>query len=923
MLASLNFGFLAQHDPLLVAVAAGAERYCLPDPAASLVKQRALAELLAKGAAAYAGLPDHHADQASRVRALAAAGVLPQEVRQLFDEVRRAGNTAAHEQRATPGGALHHLKRCRALASWYHRAFGQAPGFQAPPFVPPPDPTAEASKSAELEAELDTLRREVAGLEGRVEEGQALSSEQAEKLREAEAATQQAHADAEAALALAEETEAEKARLAEEKARFEAEVEALRQKQQADPSDAAERVRQAIEAGKTLGLDEADTRRLIDGQLRDAGWEADTDHLRYSAGTRPEKGRQLAIAEWPTSSGPADYVLFDGLTAIGIVEAKRGSVDVPGRLDQAARYARDVRLDTEHRPKEGPWADGAGSDVRVPFLFATNGRAYLKQLETKSGVWFRDARGTTNRRRALQGWYTPEGLRALLQQDIAKADAALADEPPEMPWLRHYQREAIQAVEGAIAGGETEVLVAMATGTGKTRTALALLYRLVKKERFRRVLFLVDRSALGEQARAAFDEVGVEGAQPFSEIYDVKGLEDAEPEATTRLHVATVQGLVKRLLHAEETGDAPPVDAYDAIVVDEAHRGYVLDRELSDSELGFRNESDYRSQYRRVIEHFDAVRIALTATPALHTVEIFGPPVYQYSYRQAVLDGFLCDHLPPTRITTALAKDGIHWDAGAEAHVYDPETGTLDKTRLPDEVDIDIEGFNTAVVTENYNRAVLGVLAGEIDPDLPGKTLIFCVSDAHADLVVKVLKEELASVHGDVRDDAVVKITGAADRPRQLIRRFRNEAMPAVAVTVDLLTTGIDVPDITNVVFLRRVRSRILYEQMMGRGTRLSPGLFGEGLGKEHFRVFRRRGPLPRARGLLGHAARGHAARRHLRAAAAGGGPPRPRRRARARCRAARRGRPTRGEAPAQTRRAPPSGGRGGGPHRTGARRAR
>jgi type I restriction enzyme R subunit len=121
-----------------------------------------------------------------------------------------------------------------------------------------------------------------------------------------------------------------------------------------------------------------------------------------------------------------------------------------------------------------------------------------------------------------------------------------------------------------------------------------------------------------------------------------------------------------------------PVDTYDCIVVDECHRGYALDRELSEAELTFRDEADYISKYRRVLDHFDAVKIGLTATPALHTVEIFGQPIYSYSYRQAVIDGWLVDHEPPLRIVTRLAEDGITWKRGEVIQTYLPFTGEID-----------------------------------------------------------------------------------------------------------------------------------------------------------------------------------------------------------------------------------------------------
>ncbi len=167
---------------------------------------------------------------------------------------------------------------------------------------------------------------------------------------------------------------------------------------------------------------------------------------------------------------------------------------------------------------------------------------------------------------------------------------------------------------------------------------------------------------------------------------------------------------------------------------------------------------------------------------------------WPYSYKEAVIDGHLIDCEPPIRITTALSEDGIMWQAGEAMEYYDPITGRIDLVHAPDEVKIEVEQFNRQVITEEFNRVICEFLAANIDPSLPGKTLIFCVKDDHADIVVNLLKQALIDQYGSVEDDAVLKITGKADQPSQLIRRFQNEANPKIAVTVDLLSTGIDVP---------------------------------------------------------------------------------------------------------------------------------
>jgi len=836
---SPNFGFLAAHDSMLVRLGALAELYALSDPNTAVIKIRQLAEGLLQQAAARLGLDvGPEASQFELIRTLEFRGLLARDVADLLHHVRRAGNDAVHAFRGTTGEAVALLRMARTLAVWFHRTFA-APGFAPGPFVAPAPPEDPA---AALREEIERLRQEATAARAaadaaRTEAAASAEARLAEQLAEIEATARRqldtATADREAALALAEEMERA---LAAERERHEAELVAVRESVAARPAEErareeAEVAQRAQAAAAALDLSEADTRRLIDAQLRAAGWEADSEMLSHARGARPHRGRNLAIAEWPTANGPADYVLFAGLTPLAVVEAKRKARHVPSALEQAARYSRGYRA-AVGESMNGPW--GSGDDVfHVPFLFATNGRAFLRQIVEQSGIWFRDARRATNHPRPLDGWHSPEGLLAMLEQDPAAADQALHDLPTDPLPLRDYQHEAVRAVERALVTGQREVLVAMATGTGKTRTVVGLIYRLIKTRRFRRVLFLVDRKQLGTQALGALTTVRLDGLRTFAEIYDVKELADLVPDDDTKVHLATVQGLVRRLQAAEAGEIELPVDSYDCIVVDEAHRGYTLDREIGDSELGIRNEAEYVSAYRRVLDHFDAVKIGLTATPALHTTEIFGPPVFQYTYRQGVIDGWLVDHEPPVRIETELSRAGINWAAGEEVQVYRVGRDQVEMFRTPDDLGFDIDQFNRLVVTENFNRAVCSALAEHIDPAEPGKTLIFAASDSHADMVVRLLTEAFEERYGSIEHGTVVKITAAADNPSGLIRLYKNERRPVVAVTVDLLTTGVDVHPIVNLVFLRRVRSRILYEQMLGRATRPCPEI-----GKEVFRIF-------------------------------------------------------------------------------------
>jgi type I restriction enzyme, R subunit len=821
-LESANFQFLRSHDVQLVRLGALAERYFRDDPSTCLIKLRQFAELLAQLTAAKTGLfVSTQESQADLLRRLKVERVISPDIADLFHQIRIIGNRATHTYTGDRTEALTLLKMARHLGIWFHRTFGGDRQFKPGAFVPPPNPT---DATAELAAELERLRLVLEETRSEAERARLAAEERTRALLSAEEKAVQDAKERSLWEQLA--SESEQARLA-----LEAQLTTLQATSRQLPAQqAAAVIDLSDQAAAGIDLDEDETRALIDQQLQNAGWSAGTQNLRYGKGVRPVRGQNMAIAEWPTANGPADYALFIGTHCIGVIEAKRQHKQVSAVIDQAERYTRGFQSgDGVAAIAGGPWGE-----FQIPFVFATNGRPYLKQIETESGIWFRDLRQPTNHRRALVGWPTLEGLSAQLAMDRGTAHAALKSQPYQFGFpLRPYQQRAIATIEAHLEQDRRGMLVAMATGTGKTKLAIALLYRLLTAKRFRRICFVVDRSALGSQAAGEFRTTKVVTAKAFGDIFGLQGLEDVTPEPETKVHICTIQGLVKRVLYASDPGSVPPVDQYDLLLIDECHRGYLLDRELSDAELSFRNQDDYVSKYRRVLEYFDAVKIGLTATPALHTVQIFGEPVFTYSYREAVVDGFLIDHEPPVQIMTALSQGGIRFRAGeALDAIYSP-TGHLQRIYAPDDLNFEVEEFNKKVVTIPFNQAVAQELAKQIDPNLPGKTLIFAVNDAHADIVVDEVKQAMADYYGEIEDAAVRKITGKVDKVGEVIRSYRNDAMPKIAVTVDLLTTGIDVPSIINLVFLRRVNSRILYEQMLGRATRKC-----DEIGKETFRIF-------------------------------------------------------------------------------------
>ena len=775
-----NFEYLKRYWPALAQIGAAAENYLYSDPNACIYKLGMFGERLILEIFAFEHIPEPTVDNthSNRIRLLKREGLIPKKIDDILYAIRKTRNNAVHSGEDSVDDAKILLQMTYNLSTWFMEVYGDW-GYIPADFVMP-----EKVVLPDYEAIIKEQEDTIAALSHKVE---FIST-------------------------------------------------------QASNKSTTERVQKAETTSENMELSEAETRYLIDEQLRKYGWEADTNNIRYSKGTRPQKGKNFAIAEWPTDSkvsknGYADYALFVGLQLVGIVEAKKANIDIPSVIDyQCKDYAQLIK------PEHNEYVIKQWGSYKVPFVFATNGRKYLKQIETKSGIWFLDLRNNSNAPKALQGWISPQGIMELLEKDISSANATLQNTPfdllrdPDGLNLREYQIRAIEAAEKAVIDGKQTVLLSMATGTGKTRTILGMIYRFIKSDRFKRVLFLVDRTALGEQAADVFREVKIEELMTLDSIYNIKGLDEKEIDKETKIHIATVQSLVKRILYPE-SDTMPSVTDYDLIVVDEAHRGYILDKEMSETEMLYRNQDDYISKYRTVIEYFDAVKVALTATPALHTTEIFGKPVFNYSYREAVIDGYLVDHDAPHNIKTKLRVEGINYQKGEQLAIYDPVTGeVMNSADLEDDMKFEIDSFNREVITEPFNRTVLNEIAWDLNPDGKGKTLIYAVDDNHADLIVKILKEIYSE--GGVDNDAVMKITGSVaggnkKKISEAIKRFKNESNPKVVVTVDLLTTGIDVPEIVNLVFMRRIKSRILFEQMLGRATRLCPAI-----GKTNFEIY-------------------------------------------------------------------------------------
>jgi type I restriction enzyme R subunit len=558
-------------------------------------------------------------------------------------------------------------------------------------------------------------------------------------------------------------------------------------------------------------------RQRINPRLRAAGWEV----VPFDHTTPMDAHDKAAIEEFETANGPADYALCNEGRALGVLEAKKVTLGPQGVLVQAERYSKGIDQVPKYQGEFG-----------APFLYSTNGEV----------VWFHDVRNQLNRSRRVSGFHTPAALDEFLTRDFDAELEALAAVPQNMR-MRPYQVDANTAVEQAIRERKRKMLVTMATGTGKTLVMVNQTYRLMKSGAARRVLFLVDRRALAAQAVRAYASFEAEPGLKFNRIYPVysQQLQQSSLDQDARwysnvlpnslltkpklgdafVYVCTIQRMAINLFGGEgaltigdESVDVDvekldiPIHAFDLIIADECHRGYSA-KEMS--------------VWRNTLDYFDAIKVGLTATPALHTVSYFENLVFRYQYDRAVREGYLVDY-DVVRVRSNVRMNGVFLQEGEQIDQVDPETGTRQLDLLEDERAFDATEVEQKITAPDSNRKILEELKAYADKHeqefgrFP-KTLIFAANDlphtSHADQLVDLARDIFGR-----GDSFVAKITGRVDRPLQCIREFRNRPNPGIVVTVDLLTTGVDIPDLEYIVFLRPVKSRILFEQMLGRGTR-------------------------------------------------------------------------------------------------------
>jgi type I restriction enzyme R subunit len=577
---------------------------------------------------------------------------------------------------------------------------------------------------------------------------------------------------------------------------------------------------------------EQEARQRIDRHLAEAGWEVQD---REDANLAAAKG--VAIREFKLADkyGYADYLLFVDGKAVGVVEAKPvGHPPISVEL-QATKYSGGLPADLN--PPLNP----------LPFVYVTTGieTAFINLLDPDPRSRRVSGVPHIHRPETFAEWLSAEA-RAQWPAEAAEPGGAtrkarpstlrsrLRTMPPlEAGFLYPNQIEAVERLEESLGKNRPRSLVQMATGSGKTIMAVTSIYRLIKHAGARRVLFLVDRTNLGEQAEKEFQGYrNPDDNRLFTELYNVQLLRSNTIMDSSRVVITTVQRLYSMLKGdpdldpaAEEesqfeTGGAAmreplpvvynaryPPEFFDVVFVDECHRSiYTL--------------------WRQVLEYFDGFLVGLTATPAKHTFGFFNKNlVMEYPHERAVADGVNVD-FEVYKIRTKITERGstIEAEPGTMVGYRDRQTRALRWERPDEDVTYDASELDRRVVAKDQIRTIIRTFKDKLPTEIfPGrkevpKTLIFAKDDSHAEDIVQVVREEFGRGNAFCQK---ITYSVTAQRPRDLIQAFRNQYEPRIAVTVDMIATGTDIKPIEIVMFMRAVKSRVQFEQMKGRGVRV------------------------------------------------------------------------------------------------------
>ena len=519
------------------------------------------------------------------------------------------------------------------------------------------------------------------------------------------------------------------------------------------------------------------------------------------------ESRSIAVREFPMASGPTDYLLFIDRKAVGAIEAKPVGTTLSGVSEQTEKYLTGIpaQLRCHQRP--------------LPFGYESTG------VES----FFRDLRDPDSRSRRVFAFHKPDTL----SQWIAQVDT-LRNHLKELPVLdahslRDCQIEAIQNLEKSFAENRPRALIQMATGSGKTYTAVSFAYRLIKFAGAKRILFLVDRSNLGRQTLKEFQQYTTpDDSRKFTELYNVQYLTTNRIDGVSKVCITTIQRLYSMLKgesdldeqiegrslfdlglrnqSAAEVEYHPdiPISTFDFIITDECHRSIY-------------------SRWRPVLEYFDAFIVGLTATPSKQTLGFFNQNlVTEYSHERAVADGVNVGY-EVYRIKTEISEQGGSVEAGFYVDKRDRLTRETRWEQLDEDMEYSATQLDRAVVALDQIRTVIQTFRDKLFTEIfPGrtevpKTLIFAKDDSHAEDIVRTVREEFGR-----GNEFCKKITyqTTGERPEDLLASFRNSYNPRIAVTVDMVATGTDIKPLECIIFMRNIRSPVYFEQMKGRGTR-------------------------------------------------------------------------------------------------------
>ena len=545
---------------------------------------------------------------------------------------------------------------------------------------------------------------------------------------------------------------------------------------------------------------EQKAREIIDKKLEQSGWIVqDMKQLNLFVGLG------VAVREFPTSTGPVDYALFVEGTPVGIIEAKKDDAgeNITAVESQSNRYVNSTFK----------WIKG---DYRIRFVYEATGKL----------TRFTDYNDIKYRSRTIFSFHQPQELQRLMKQPGTIRNRMKQFPDFDTTGFRKCQITAIGNLEKSFAANKPKALIQMATGAGKTFTAITTVYRLLKHTGVNRVLFLVDTKGLGEQAEREFLAYRPnDDNRSFSELYGVRRLKSSFIPADVQVCISTIQRMYS-ILRGEELDESTeeesfhenssmdsqppkevvynskyPPEFFDVIIIDECHRSIY-------------------NAWKQVLEYFDAFQIGLTATPDKRTFAFFDQNIVsEYPREQAIIDGVNVGE-DIFLIETEVGKQGgtilkqmveyrnrlsreKRWAQLDEDVDYRPSQ--LDRDIVnPSQIRTVIRAFKDALYTSLFPRR----------KEVP-KTLIFAKTDSHADDIIQIVREEFGE-----GNEFCKKVTYAAEDPESVLSSFRNDYYPRIAVTVDMIATGTDVKPIECLIFMRDVRSKNYFEQMKGRGTR-------------------------------------------------------------------------------------------------------